>query len=181
MWYAADRVTGEPARDFQLWVEPPSMAAGAAGERLCVASHEVEEEGPVRVLLGQLGRACSPLAHAALDINYFHVRLKDGERWRYAVPVAHSITWIAVNRGAVSMPADGHVLRKQIALFADSGGVIELQADGESSFVLGSARRVSNASSQGVRYPIDTTYAALAPRGNEASALDRRLAPGKRQ
>jgi redox-sensitive bicupin YhaK (pirin superfamily) len=172
--YAADRATGEPPRDFQLWVELPSKAASASGESRCVAPHEVEEEGPVRVVLGQLGRACSPLAHAPLDINYFHVRLKDGHCWRYAAPAAHNITWIAVNRGAVRIPADGRVLRQQIALFGDSGGVIEVQADGESSFVLGSARRVSNALAQGLRYPIDMTCAPCAPR----EGTKRRLSTG---
>jgi len=36
-------------------------------------------------------------------------------------------------------------LREQVALFGRSGGVIEVQAEGESSFVLGSARQDSSA------------------------------------
>jgi hypothetical protein len=79
----------------------------------------------------------------------------------------------------VRLQEDGRVFREQIALFGDSRGVIEVQADGESSFVLGSARRLSNALAQGGRQPIDTTPAAFVPRGNEASVLDRRLARGK--
>jgi hypothetical protein len=81
----------------------------------------------------------------------------------------------------VRLPEDGRVFREQIALFGDSRGVIEVQADGESSFVLGSARRVSNALVQGGRHPIETTRAAFVPTGNEPSVLDRRLARGKRR
>ena len=39
----------------------------------------------------------------------------------------------------------GRFLREQIALFGRSRGVIEVQAEGESSFVLGSARQDFNA------------------------------------
>jgi redox-sensitive bicupin YhaK (pirin superfamily) len=144
VWHAGGRATSEPLRAFQLWVASPS-AASSAGESQCVTPHELQEEGPVRVLLGKLGRARSPLAHAPSDINYFHVRLKDGQCWRYVAPYGHNVTWIAVDRGGVRLPDDGRVFREQIALFGDSRGLIEVQADGESSFVLGSARRVSNA------------------------------------
>jgi hypothetical protein len=166
---------------FQLWVELSPSPASSTGESQCVTPHELQEEGPVRVVLGKLGRARSPLAHAPADINYFHVRLKDGQCWRYVAPDGHNVTWIAVDRGGVRLPEDGRVVREQIALFGDSRGVIEVQADGESSFVLGSARRVSNALVQGGRHPIETIRAAFVPRGNEPSVLDRRLARGKRR
>jgi redox-sensitive bicupin YhaK (pirin superfamily) len=181
VWYAGRRATGEPLRAFQLWVEVSSSPASFPGETKCVTPHELQEEGPVRVALGKLGRARSPLADAPSDVNYFHVRLKDGQCWRYVAPDGHNVTWIAVDRGAVRLPEDGRIFREQIALFADSRGVIEVQADGESSFVLGSAQRVSNALVQGGRHPIDTTRAAFVPSGNEASVLDRRLARGKRR
>src|SRR4029077_4769155 len=145
VWHAGGRAAGQPLRTFQLWVELSPSPTSSAGESQCVAPHEVPEEGPVRVVLGQLGRARSALAHAPPDINYFHVRLKDGQSWRYAAPDGHNVTWRAVDRGGVRLQEDGRVVREQIALFGDSRGVIEVQADGESSFVLGSARRVSNA------------------------------------
>ena len=187
-WHAGDRITGEPLRAFQLWVDLSRSPARFAGESQCVPPQEVQEEGPVRVVLGQWGRARSAVAHPPSDINYFHVRLKDGQAWRYLAPDGHNVTWIAVDRGRVRLPQDGRVFREQIALFGDSRGVIELQADGESSFVLGSARRVSSALVQGDRHPTDTTLAALEidsmnPRlgGHESSLLDRQLARGKRR
>jgi redox-sensitive bicupin YhaK (pirin superfamily) len=181
IWHAGGRATSEPLRVFQLRVELSASHASSAGESECVAPHEVQEEGPVKVILGQLGRARTALAHAPPDINYFHVRLKGGQCWRYAAPAGHNVTWIAVDRGGVRLSEDGRVLREQIALFGDSRGVIEVQADGESSFVLGSARRVSNALVQGGRHPIDTTGVTFVPKVNEPSVLDRRLARGRRR
>jgi redox-sensitive bicupin YhaK (pirin superfamily) len=181
VWHAGGRATSEPLRAFQLWVELSSSPRSSAGESQWVAPQEVPEEGPVRVVLGKLGRASSPLAHAPSDINYFHIRLKDGQCWRYVAPDGHNVTWIAVDRGSVRLPQDGRVGREQLALFGDLRGVIQVKSDGESSFVLGSARRVSNALLQEGRHPIDTAPAAVVPRGREASVLGRRLAGGKRR
>jgi len=152
--------------------------------------------GVVRVVLGQIGRARSRIGHAPPDLNYFHVRLKDGQRWRYAAPDGHNVTWLAVDRGACAWRRDGRVLREQVALFGRSPGVIEVQAEGESSFVLGSARQDSNALMQSGRLPIDTTVEAFVPGEMDGAAerpvaarpgpplridLDRRLAPSKRR
>jgi redox-sensitive bicupin YhaK (pirin superfamily) len=160
VWHAGDLITGEPLRAFQLWVDLSGSPASLAGESQWVAPQKVQEEGPVRVALGQFGHARSPLAHAPPDINYFHVRLKDAQRWRYAAPNGHNVTWLAVDRGGVRLQEDGRVLRQQIALFGDSRGVIEVQADGESSFVLGSARRLTGALGQDGLHPFDTGLAA---------------------
>jgi redox-sensitive bicupin YhaK (pirin superfamily) len=138
--HAGGRATGESLRTLQLWVELPRKPASSTAESQCVAPHEVQEERSVRVVLGQFGRARSHIGHAPPDLNYFHVRLQDGQRWRYAAPDGHNVTWLAVDRGGVRSEEDGRVLRGQVALFERSRGVIEVQAEGESSFVLGSAR-----------------------------------------
>jgi redox-sensitive bicupin YhaK (pirin superfamily) len=172
VWHAGVRATGEPLRAFQLWVQLSPSPASSAGGSQCIAPHDMQEDGPVRVALGQLGRARSPLTHAPLDINYFHVRLKDGQCWRYAAPDGHNVTWLAVDRGGVRLQEDGRVLREQIALFADSQGVIELRADGETSFVLGSARRSSHPLVAVEDCPIDTNPA---PVERQAPSVGRRL------
>jgi redox-sensitive bicupin YhaK (pirin superfamily) len=143
------RATGEPLRAFQLWMGLPAAPESSAAETRYFAPHEVQEEGPALVILGQFGRARSALAHAAPDINYFHVRLRDGEHWRYVAPERHNVTWLAVDRGGVRLREGERVYCEQIALFGDSRGVIELQADGETSFVLGSARRRAHPLAQG--------------------------------
>lgn len=141
VWQAACGRTGEPLRAFQLWVVLPTSLASSAGEGQSIGRAQVSEEGPARVALGQLGRARSPLAQAPPDINYFHVRLRDRQRWRYAAPAGHNVTWIAVDQGGVCLLGGERVYRDQIALFGDSRGVMELRADGETSLVLGSAPR----------------------------------------
>jgi len=196
VWHAGGRAADEPLRILQLWVELPRNLASATAQSQYVAPHEVQEEGSVRVVLGQIGRARSRIDHAPPDVNYFHVRLKDGQRWRYAAPDGHNVTWLAVDRGGLRFEEDGRVLREQVALFGRSPGVIEVQAEGESSFVLGSARQDSNALMQSGRLPIDTTVEAFVPGEMDGAAerpvaarsgpplridLDRRLAPSKRR
>jgi redox-sensitive bicupin YhaK (pirin superfamily) len=131
---------GRPLRVFQLWISEPAaeVSFSAASER--IVPREVDEDGPVRVLLGQFGRARSRVRGASADINCFHVQLKNGERWRYAAPDGHNVTWLAVDRGGLHLQEGERVYWEQIAVFGDTSGVIEAQADGDTSFILGSAR-----------------------------------------
>jgi redox-sensitive bicupin YhaK (pirin superfamily) len=173
------RASGEPLRAFQLWIGLSPSSQHPMAERQCVVAREVQREGPVRVILGQFGGARSSIAQAPSDINYFHVRLKDGERWRYAAPEGHNIAWLAVDRGGLRLQQGERVYWEQIALFGDSRGVIEVQADGETSFVLGSAKRCSQPLAQDGDYP-DIGLEALAPSEDKASIGRRRRAQGNR-
>jgi redox-sensitive bicupin YhaK (pirin superfamily) len=177
-WHTGGRAADEPLRTLQLWVELPRKPASAIAESQCVAPHEVQEERSVRVVLGQIGRARSRIRHAPPNLSYFHIRLKDGQRWRYAAPDGHNVTWLAVDRGGLIFEEDGRVLREQVALFERTRGVIEVQAEGESSFVLGSARQDPNAVIQSDHLQIDSMNPKLAV--NPTPVLDRRLARGKR-
>ena len=170
------RAAGGPLRAFQLWIALSPVSESAAAESRYLASHEVPEEGPVRVILGQFGRARGALTYAVPDINYFHVRLRDGEPWRYLAPDRHNVTWIAVDRGGVRLREGERVYWEQIALFGDSRGVIELQADGETSFVLGSARRLANPLMQD-NPVIDATLTALSPGEEGERQAEQPLAP----
>jgi len=170
VWHAGGRAADEPLRILQLWVELPPKSASSTTESQCVAAHEVQEEGSVRVVLGQIGRARSRIGHAPPDLNYFHVRLSDGQRWRYAAPDGHNVTWLAVDRGGLRLEQDGRVVREQVALFGRSPGVIEVQAEGESSFVFGSAKQDSNAVMQSDRLAMDTTVQAFVPSDMEEAA-----------
>lgn len=170
-WHDPGRVSGTRLRAFQLWLALP-LAGRNSGERESrrVAAHEVQEQGTVRVVLGQFGQARSRLADAPPDINYFHVRLKEGQHWRYAAPEGHNVTWLAVDRGGLSLQEGERVDREQLAVFGDSRGAIEVQAVGDTSFVLGSARRSSHPLVLGGDWPTDST---LAP-GGETPRVDRR-------
>jgi len=130
----------EPLRVFHLWVERLGAQGEFAAMSQSVAPDEVEEDGPVRVFLGRFGTARSRVGRAPTELNFFHVRLKDQQEFRYAPPDGHDVTWLAVDRGSLLLQEGEQVLWEQIAVFGHSG-VIEVQADGETSFVLGSARR----------------------------------------
>ena len=140
IWHEARDAVGEPLRVFHLWVE---QQIGAQGEFAAVSESispdEVAEDGPVRVLLGEFGRARSRVRYAPPDLNFFHVRLKDRQHFRYAAPDGHEVAWLAVDHGSLQLQEGERVLWEQIAVFGGTAGVIELQADGETSFVLGSA------------------------------------------
>jgi len=96
----------------------------------------VQEDGPARVILGSYGSATSPI-RAPAGINYLHVRLKDGERWRYAPPATHDVAWLAVDKGTLRAPEA--IREGELVVFEESSAAIKLQADGDTSFVFGSA------------------------------------------
>jgi redox-sensitive bicupin YhaK (pirin superfamily) len=156
-WHGVSGASGEPFRVFQLWIALPPPEASTPAASQGIAPQEVEEDGPVRVILGCSGMARSRIRGAPADTNCFHVRLKDGQRWRYAAPEGHNVTWLAVDRGGLQLREGERVYWEQIALFGDSDGVIEAQADGDTSFVLGSAPR-SPRTSSGTTYRLQPSY-----------------------
>ncbi len=155
--------TGAPADDsamsgFQLWVALPASEENAPAESIYLAPADVPEEGPARVLLGRYGAARSPIP-APADMNYLGVRLQDGERWRYTPPADHTVAWVAVNAG--QLKADGVVGAGELAVFEESEQAIDFVADGDTSFVLGSAVKHPHELVMG-HYSVHTSQAALA-------------------
>jgi redox-sensitive bicupin YhaK (pirin superfamily) len=136
VWHDGGAAPGEPLRGFQLWVALPASEENGPAESQYIAADEVQSEGPARVILGSHGNARSPI-RAPAGMNYLHVRLKDGERWRYTPPAGHTVAWLAVDEG--SLQSHAPILAGQLAVFEESGGAIDLEADGDTSFVLGSA------------------------------------------
>jgi redox-sensitive bicupin YhaK (pirin superfamily) len=141
IWHEGGDAGREPLRVFHLWVEQLVVQGESAATSEYIAPDKVEQEGPARVLLGELARARGRIRRASADVNFLHVRLEDRQDFRYIAPYGHNVTWLAVDRGSLQLQADERVLRGQVALFGDTAGVTEVQADGETSFVLGSARR----------------------------------------
>jgi redox-sensitive bicupin YhaK (pirin superfamily) len=142
IWHEGGDAMREPLRVFHLWVERLGAQGEFAAMSEFIAPDGVEEDGPVTVFLGQFGRARSRVRRAPAELNFFHVRLKDQQEFRYAPPAGHDVTWLAVDRGSLQLHEGERVLWEQIAVFGHSGE-IEVQADGETSFVLGSARRLT--------------------------------------
>jgi redox-sensitive bicupin YhaK (pirin superfamily) len=171
VWHDGGATPGEPLRAFQLWVALPPSEENAPPESQYIPPDAVQEDGPVRVILGRYGRARSPI-RAPAGINYFHVRLKDGQRWRYAPPEGHSVAWLAVDKGDLRSPAP--IRAGELAVFEESGGPIELEADGDTSFVLGSAIKHPHPIVLGY-YSVHTSSAALAQGEAEIDRIGQQL------
>ena len=136
VWHDGGALAGDPLRVFQLWVALSADEELAPAESHYIARERVQQDGPVRVVLGEYGRARSAIPRAPA-INYFHVRLKDGERWNYTPPATHDVAWLAVDKGALRAPE--RIQSGELVVFEQSAAAIELQADGDTSFVFGCA------------------------------------------
>jgi redox-sensitive bicupin YhaK (pirin superfamily) len=136
VWHDGGPTPGGPLRAFQLWVALPPSEENAEPESQYITPEEVQSDGPARVILGTYGRATSAI-RAPAGINYLHVRLKDGERWRYVPPEGHTVAWLAIDTGGLSAPSP--IGEGELAVFDESNAFIDLQAKGDTSFVLGSA------------------------------------------
>ena len=171
VWHDGGPTAGEPLRAFQLWVALPPSEENAPAESQYIAPDAVQEEGPVRVILGGYGQARSAI-RAPEGINYFHVRLNDGQRWRYTPPEGHTVAWLAVDKGDLRAPAP--IGAGQLAVFEESDDAIELEADGDTSFVLGSAIKHPHPLVLGY-YSVHTSRAALTQGEAEIDRIGQRL------
>jgi redox-sensitive bicupin YhaK (pirin superfamily) len=171
VWHDGGPSPGEPLRAFQLWVALPPSEENAPAESQYISPDAVQREGPARVILGRYGSATSPI-RAPAGINYLHVRLKDGERWRYAPPDGHTVAWLAVDEGGLRSQAP--IRAGELAVFEESGGAIDLEADGDTSFVLGSAIKHPHPLVLGY-YSVHTSRATLEQGETEIDRIGQRL------
>jgi redox-sensitive bicupin YhaK (pirin superfamily) len=171
VWHDGGATPGAPMRFYQLWVALPASEENSPPESQYIPPEAVQEDGPVRVILGRYGRAGSPI-RASAGINYFHVSLKDGEKWRYTPPAGHSVAWLSVDEGRLRSSEAIHA--GPLAVFEETGGAIELQADGVTSFVIGSAIKGPHPLILG-KYSVHTNAAALAQGEGEIRRIGERL------
>jgi redox-sensitive bicupin YhaK (pirin superfamily) len=171
VWHDGAPLQGAPLRAFQLWVALPAAEENAPPESQYIPADSVQEDGPVRVILGRHGRARSQI-RAPEGINYFHLRLKDGERWRYTPPRGHNVGWLAVDKGRLHA---GDVIGSgELVVFDDSDDSIEVHADGDTSFVIGSAVKHPHPLVLGY-YSVHTSKEALAQGEAEIDRIGQRL------
>jgi len=171
VWHDGGAIPGAPMRFYQLWVALPESEENSAAESQYIPPEAVQEDGPVRVILGRYGRASSPI-HAPDGINYFHVSLKHQEKWRYAPPAGYRVAWLSVDQGRLR--ASEMIHAGQLAVFEESDGAIELQADGVTSFVIGSAIKHPHPLVLG-NYSVHTSAEALAQGEAEIERIGQRL------
>lgn len=159
--------TGAPApgvqrvRGFQLWVALPASEENAPAHSMYLAPSQVPQEGPAHVLLGRHGAAQSTIP-APSPMNYLAVQLKDGERWRYTPPAGHTVAWLALDAGRLAAGDDrgGPIAAGELAVFEESGAAIDVVAQGDTSFVLGSAAKHPHELVMG-HYSVHTSKATL--------------------
>jgi redox-sensitive bicupin YhaK (pirin superfamily) len=172
VWHDGGVAPGDPLRFYQLWIALPASEEGAPPESRYIPPEAVQQEGPVRVILGRFGRAASPI-RADAGINYLHVRLEDGQRWGYAPPAGHTVAWLSVDQGALRHASET-IGAGQIAVFEESNAAIELQAEGATSFVIGSAVKHPHPLVLG-NYSVHTSETALAEGEAEIRRIGQRL------
>jgi redox-sensitive bicupin YhaK (pirin superfamily) len=138
VWHTGGLVPGQRVRGFQLWLALPDEDELAPPQSHYVEASRIPSDGQVRVLLGTYGALTSPIPYRA-PLTYLHVRLRQGERWRYVPAPGHDVAWLAVSEGALAV--GGVTLAREMAVFEDGNAPIEVVAGPAAEFVLGSAAR----------------------------------------
>jgi len=137
-WHGGGAGNSGRTRGFQLWLAlAPDQELGQS-ESIYQKPQDVHAEGPAAVLLGTLGKVSSPLK-APSSINYLAVRLKAGEAWHYEPPADHTISWIALASGRLTVPEPAEA--GELVAFETSNQAIDFRAEADTEFVLGSASR----------------------------------------
>jgi redox-sensitive bicupin YhaK (pirin superfamily) len=138
MWHGKELSGGTSAtvQGFQLWIALPPDLERAESASQYIRAEQTPAIGPASVIVGEYKGAKSP-ARAPAGINYLMVSLKPGERWTYEPPTGHLVAWVAVGKGALT--AGERVSTGELAIFDRSDTSIAFEADGETTFVLGSA------------------------------------------
>jgi len=143
VWQAAALHSQEITRIFRIGIALRSSAEDVVARSRYVVPSAVPHEGPVRAILGRLGSLPGALDEPE-DINVFHVRLHQGQRWRYSPPLGHTVGWIAVDRGRLRVQhgqSSGAVQSGELAVFEESRGLLRMHAEDATSFVIGSSNR----------------------------------------
>lgn len=172
--------TGEPGvvRGFQLWVALPPALELAPSESHHVQPDQVPAVGPARVVLGTYQGHTSPIP--APPMTCLAVSLRDGERWTFEPPADHDVAWVALMDGALHTPE--RIADQALAVFEparQAGDRIDVVAEGNTRFVLGSAPRHPHPLVLGP-YSVHTSRAALAQGEEQIRRIGRGLrAEGK--
>jgi redox-sensitive bicupin YhaK (pirin superfamily) len=157
VWHTGGVVGQERLKGFQLWVAlPPELELSPASSRYLDAA-QVPALGPARVVLGSYEGVTGPVP-APSDMIYLYVRLAPGERWTFETPESHSVAWLSVLSGQLSVPAGVGV--GDFALFEESSASVEITARTETLFVFGSARKHPHGLVLG-HYSVHTSREAL--------------------
>ena len=170
-WHGGGPGDSGRTRGFQLWVALPPDHELAAVESVYQAPDAVKRVGSARVLVGTHGGVASPL-NAPVSMNYLGLRLKAGESWSYQPPAGHTVGWIALATGRLLTPES--VEASELAIFEPSTGAIDVHAEADTEFVLGSSLPHPYDLVLGT-HSVHTSPAALQAAEQRISEIKRRL------
>jgi redox-sensitive bicupin YhaK (pirin superfamily) len=175
VWHGKEMTADDVPRiqGFQLWIALPSELENGPPESRYFEAKEIARAGPAHVIVGRHEDVQSPVP-APEGVNYLLVTLKPGERWTYRPPTGHSIGWLALAKGSLSV---GSVVQAGEMVTFEQGQIpIELEAAGasEAVFVLGSAVPHPHQLHLG-NYSVHTSAQALAAGERRIEELWRKL------
>jgi redox-sensitive bicupin YhaK (pirin superfamily) len=169
VWHTGQAGEGN-VRVFQLWVAlPPRLENGPPASRYATPE-EIPKVGPARVILGEYLGAKSPIDSPPM--TYLHVKMKAGEVWSYRPAPDHAVAWAAVSRGILK--ASSPVTPGELAIFEPGAQPVEVVAEGETEFVIGSARKHPHDLVLG-NYSVHTSVEALHRGEQEIRRIGRQL------
>jgi redox-sensitive bicupin YhaK (pirin superfamily) len=171
VWHTGGMVGTERIKGYQLWLALPPELENGLPESQYKNKDLFQSSGPARVILGRHGNATSNIS-APETVNYLDVRLKAGERWRYEPAHGHTVAWVAVHQGTLMAPDT--VMKGELAVFEESTGALEFEAQGDTAFILGSAVKHPHDLVLGY-YSVHTTAAALQKGEARIAEIGRRL------
>lgn len=159
LWHKAKALSDSSViQGFQLWLALPPSDELSDPSAQFIQPKDVQESGPVRVLLGTYNGIVSNV-DTPYDANYFWVQLKSGESWNYSPPEAHQSAWIFVQQGTLYV--NGESVSNELAVFNEGNGTLNFHANEECKFLLGSASPYNYDLVLG-NYSIHTSQQALA-------------------
>jgi redox-sensitive bicupin YhaK (pirin superfamily) len=171
VWHTGAIAGTERVKGYQLWVALPPELEHSPAQGQYWSADQFQQSGPARVIAGRYEDVASKVSSPP-NMNYLDVNLKSGERWLYRPPQDHTVTWIALHEGSVMTPEK--VTRGELAVFEESNGAVEFEAQGDASFILGSAVKHPHDLVLGY-YSVHTNRHALAKGEAHIEEIGRRL------
>jgi redox-sensitive bicupin YhaK (pirin superfamily) len=157
VWHVGDPVGSEKLTGYQVWVALPQERENGPAQSQYVAPEDVPDTGAARVILGSHGGMHSKVL-APDGMNLLHVRLADGQTWRYQPPAGHIVAWAHVRQG--SLLVSEQTLTNELAVFRESEAALEFVALGDTEFIFGSAVKHPHELAMG-NYSVHTSPEAL--------------------
>ena len=138
IWHRGKVLKGDRAEGFQLWFALPPEFENSEPNAQFIVTEKVIQVGSVRLLhgeyLGQKSQIASPV-----KANLMFIKLLAGETWMYQPPKEFNVAWLFLQSG--SMMVNDQNVSKELVVFEESNGELNIRAQEDSAFLLGIAEK----------------------------------------